>query len=35
MVDGLRILTQNRTMKPFSIALSGKGRGLKGRESGA
>jgi hypothetical protein len=27
MVDGLHIHVQNRTMKPFEIALSGAGRG--------
>jgi hypothetical protein len=34
MVDGLYIHTQNRTMKPLAIALSGVGRGLQGRDGG-
>jgi hypothetical protein len=32
MVDGLHILTWNRTKKPLVIALSGTRRGLKSRE---
>jgi hypothetical protein len=34
MVDGLHILTQNRTKKPLAIALSGAWRGLRGRDGG-
>jgi hypothetical protein len=34
MVDGLYIHTQNRTMKPLAIALSGVRRGLRGRDGG-
>jgi hypothetical protein len=32
MVDGLHILTHNRTIKPLVIALSGAGRRLMGRD---
>jgi hypothetical protein len=32
MVDGLHILKRNRTKKPLAVALSGAGRGLKGRD---
>jgi hypothetical protein len=34
MVDGLHILTQNRTKKPLAIVLSGVGRGRRGRDGG-
>jgi hypothetical protein len=34
MVDGLHIPIWNRTKKPLAIALSGMGRGLKGRDNG-
>jgi hypothetical protein len=34
MIGGLHVLIWNRTKKPLSIALSGVGRGLKGREDG-
>jgi hypothetical protein len=32
MVDGLHI--RNRTKKPLAVALSGSGRGLRGRDDG-
>jgi hypothetical protein len=32
MVDRLHIPIWNRTKKPFAIALSGAGRGLRGRD---
>jgi hypothetical protein len=35
MVDGLHIPICNRTRKPLAIALSGMGRGLKGRDDRA
>jgi hypothetical protein len=35
MVDGLHILIWNRTKKPLAIALSGAGRGLRGRDDGS
>jgi hypothetical protein len=34
MVDGLHIFIQNRIKKPLAIALSGAGRGLRGRDDG-
>jgi hypothetical protein len=34
MLDGLDILTGNRTMKSLAIALSGVGRGWRGRVVG-
>jgi hypothetical protein len=34
MIDGLHILIRNRTKKPLAIALSGAGRGLRGRDNG-
>jgi hypothetical protein len=34
MVDELRIPIWNRTRKPLAIALSGLGRGLRGRDDG-
>jgi hypothetical protein len=34
MVDGLHILIRKRTIKPLAIALSGAGRGLRGRDCG-
>jgi hypothetical protein len=34
MLDGLHILTWNRTKKPLATALSGLGRELKGKENG-
>jgi hypothetical protein len=33
MVDGLHILTQNRTKKPLAIVLSGVGKGSRERDS--
>jgi hypothetical protein len=30
VVDGLHILTQNRTKKPLAIVLSGTGKGVEG-----
>jgi hypothetical protein len=35
MADGLHIPTQNRIRKPLAIALSGVGRGWRGREDGS
>jgi hypothetical protein len=35
MVDGLHILTQNRTKKPLAIALSGAWRGMSRRHKGS
>jgi hypothetical protein len=34
MVDGFHIPVCNRTKKPLAIALSGVGRGLRGRDDG-
>jgi hypothetical protein len=34
MVDGLHVLTQNRTKKPLAMAGSGAGRGLRRRDGG-
>jgi hypothetical protein len=34
MVDGLHVLTWNRTKKPLAIASSGEGRGLWKRDDG-
>jgi hypothetical protein len=34
MIDGLHIPIWNRTKTPFSIALSGAGRELRGRDGG-
>jgi hypothetical protein len=34
MVDRLQILIWNRTKKPLEIALSGVGKGLRGRDDG-
>jgi hypothetical protein len=34
MVDGLHIRIWNRTRKPLAIALSGVGKGQKGRDKG-
>jgi hypothetical protein len=34
MADGLHIPMWNRTKKPFAIALSRMGRGLRGRDDG-
>jgi hypothetical protein len=34
LVDGLHILIRNRTKKPLAIALSGAGRGSRGRDDG-
>jgi hypothetical protein len=34
MVKGLHIPIGNRTKKPLAIALSGEGRGLRGRDDG-
>jgi hypothetical protein len=35
MVDGLHILTQNRTKKPLAIVLSGRGGELSRRDGGS
>jgi hypothetical protein len=35
MFDGFHILIRNRTKKPLAIALSGAGRGLRGRDGGS